>query len=120
MDSSLVNPAMSKICDMSNALKTEIGNFMLKPLEAVSKAPTLSYVNAFGELYQYEKIDKNSSVFFEWPTLKDLEDLKLSQPLQLKTVRTKDNSSYLCGIQFEFTNGIKSPFVDGGAGGNER
>ena len=50
---------------------------------------------------------------FCWPTLEQLESLKLREPMQLKAVRTKGlKGSLLSGIQLLFNNGIESPFED--------
>ena len=51
--------------------------------------------------------------------MKDLEDLKLTEPLQLKTVKTKNNGAYLSAIQCVFKNGVESPIIDGGANCND-
>ena len=50
---------------------------------------------------------------FCWPTEADLKNLNLSEPLQLKEVRTDGVQNYfMTAIQFVFTNGVESPLID--------
>ena len=73
----------------------------------------MTYLSAFPE----EKYDKNSEQYFEWPKQADLVNLKLTEPLILKSVRTKSMYSWISSIQFVFNNGIESPFIKGSQSG---
>ena len=48
-----------------------------------------------------------------WPSISELEELNLSEPLRLKEVRTKGVLNYeLTAIQLVFNNGVETPWMD--------
>ena len=50
---------------------------------------------------------------FRWPTVEDIKKMGLTEPLKLKTIRTRGaQKDSLSAIQLVFTNGVESPLFD--------
>ena len=50
---------------------------------------------------------------FRWPTVEDIKNMGLTEPLKLKEIRTRGaQKDSLSAIQLVFTNGVESPLFD--------